>query len=446
MRITPNRRYEKMKKHLFTVLAMSTFFVYVFIPAIFSFGAEEITLNFYRAELKSVLQTLTQETGINLIASTELNSYPVSVYLKDADRTQVVDVILKANGLYREKIEGTEIYLVKKSSIPLLPPPPLSSRTFFLQYAKADTLGELLAPLLSTGGSIIRDTRTNSITVRDTDENLKQINDIISSLDKMVSQVSIEAVLVELSEDAIKDLGIAWNVEAGFSGPALDTSFPWQESYSRKIVGPRATTATSDPQFILGTLSLQALTANLRLLQSEGKANILANPRITTLNDKPAEIKIIKNTAVAPKVTETEGQRIITEYEYRDVGVALKVVPKINQEGYITLEVEPVVSSAVKSTVFVDPPAVDTYERRVKTSVIIKNGDTLVIGGLLRQDTRKTTNKMPFLGDILPFLFNNRASNSEKTDLVIFLTPKIITAEEAKVVAEVEKRRILPEN
>jgi len=101
-------------------------------------------------------------------------------------------------------------------------------------------------------------------------------------------------------------------------------------------------------------------------------------------------------------------------------------------------------SDDIQSAVFTDPPAVDTYERRVKTSVIIKDGGTLVIGGLLRQDTRRRTNKVPILGDILPFLFSNRASEQEKTDLVIFLTPKIITGEEAEVFAGEEKKRMLP--
>ena len=420
--------------------------IFLVIFAFSSFGEEKISLNFYQAELKNVLQTLTQETGINLITDAELNAYPVSAYLKNVEKTQAIDAILRANGLYREKMEGTDIYIVKKASAPPpLLPAPLSSRTFSLQYSKAESLGEMLVPLLSESGSIIKDTRTNSVVVRDTDENLKQISDIISSLDKMVSQVTIEAVLVELSEDALKDIGINWNIDAGFVGPAVDTSFPLEESYTRQIVGPRGgTTATTDPQFILGTVSLQTLTANLRLLQSNGKANILANPRITTMSDEQAEIKITKNTAVTPKVTETEGRRIITEYEYRDVGVTLKVLPKINHEGFITLEVEPIVSSAIQSTVFVDPPAVDTYERRVKTKVIVKDGDTLVIGGLIRQDSRKTSGKVPILGDLLPFLFSKKASTLEKSDLVIFLTPKIVSNEEAQMIADKEKERMLP--
>ena len=95
----------------------------------------------------------------------------------------MIDVILEANGLYREKMEGTDIYFVKKASVlPPLPPAPLSSKTFFLQYSKAENLGEILVPLLSKdGGTIITDTRTNSVTIRDTNENLKQLSEIIAS-------------------------------------------------------------------------------------------------------------------------------------------------------------------------------------------------------------------------------------------------------------------------
>jgi len=145
--------------------------------------------------------------------------------------------------------------------------------------------------------------------------------------------------------------------------------------------------------------------------------------------------------AVAPKITETpEAGRIVTEYEYRDVGVSLKVVPHVNSEGTIILEVEPTVSSATPSTVFKD--AVDTNERTAKTKVMVKSGETLVIGGLLRQDTIDKKTKVPVLGDIFPFLFSRKDKQKGKTDLVMFLTPRIITAEEAKQLSEQEKKRM----
>jgi type IV pilus assembly protein PilQ len=403
--------------------------------------AKGITVTYNQAKLGLVLQSLSKMTGIKLITSASLAEKLVSAYLEDVSGEEAIDSILKANGLYREKIPGSDIYIVKESGTAAVT---LKSETFFLQYAKAEDLGKVLSTLLSSNGQMVIDSRTNSITVRETPEALSEIKNIITSLDKIIPQVAIEAVLVELSTDTLKNLGIRWNIESSFFGPEIDTSFPYSESYTRTVVSPRRgtlTTATQEPQFTLGTLSFATLTANLKVLEDKGEANILANPRITTLNDSPATIKITKNMAVAPKITETpEAGRIVTEYEYRDVGVSLKVVPHVNSEGTIILEVEPTVSSATPSTVFKD--AVDTNERTAKTKVMVKSGETLVIGGLLRQDTIEKKTKVPVLGDIFPFLFSRKDKQKGKTDLVMFLTPRIITAEEAKQLSEQEKKRM----
>ncbi|MCM8776700.1 MAG: hypothetical protein NC905_00300 [Candidatus Omnitrophica bacterium] len=403
--------------------------------------AKGITVTYNQAKLGLVLQSLSKMTGIKLITSAELAEKPISAYLEDVSGEEAIDSILKANGLFREKIPGTEIYIVKVSGETVST---LRSETFFLQYAKAEDLGKILTPLISSNGQIVVDTRTNSITVRETPETLGEIKNIVTSLDKTISQVAIEAILVELTTDSLKNLGIRWNIEGRWFGPQIDTSFPWEESYSREIVSPRRgtmTTATQAPQFTLGTLSFAELTANLKILEDKGEANILANPRITTLNDSPATIKITKNMAVAPKITETiEAGRVVTEYEYRDVGVSLKVVPHVNAEGVIILEVEPTVSSATPSAIFKD--AVDTNERTAKTKVMVKSGETLVIGGLLRQDTTEKKTKVPVLGDLFPFLFSRTDKQKGKTDLVMFLIPRVITGEEAKTIAEQEKKRL----
>lgn len=403
--------------------------------------AKNITVTYNQAKLGLVLQSLSKITGIKLITSAELAEKPISAYLENVSPEEAVDSILKANGLYREKLPDSDIYIVKISGETVSV---MKSETFFLQYAKAEDLGKVISPMVSKNGQIVIDSRTNSITIRETPETLEELRKIVVALDKTTPQVAIEAILVELTTDSLKNLGIRWNIEGSWFGPQIDTSFPYQESYSREVVSPRRTTGTittQEPQFILGTLSFAELTANLKILEDKGKANILANPRITTLNDSPATIKITKNMAVAPKVTETvEGGRIVTEYEYRDVGVSLKVVPHVNAEGIIILEVEPTVSSATPSPVFKD--AVDTNERTAKTKVMVKSGETLVIGGLLRQDITEKKTKIPLLGDIFPFLFSRKDTQKGKTDLVMFLTPRIITGEEAKRIAEQEKERM----
>ncbi len=407
---------------------------------------DRITISFYQSELSGVLQVLSRETGVQMVPSSGLGDMKISAYLKDVKGVEAIDSILSANNLYREKVEGSNIYIVKQSQpAPPKPPQPvrLASHTFNLQYGRAEDLKESIESLLGPDGRLIQDARTNSITVMDTGERISLLKDIIAALDRSAPQVSIEAVLVELTEDGLKDLGIRWNIQGRFFGPSLDTSFPWQRSYTRDILGSGGVTS-ADPSFILGNISFANLEANLRILQEKGKANILANPRITALNDEEAEIRITRNMAIAPKVTETDdARRVVTEYEYRDVGVTLKVVPRINAEGFITLAVEPSVSSAAPSGVF--PDAVDTYERTAKTSVMIKDGETLVIGGLLRQDTTERVSKVPLLGDILPFIFSRKDTRSEQTDLVIFLTPRIVTQDRAKALADEEKARMLGE-
>ncbi len=412
-------------------------------------GQENVTITFNQAKLSLVLQSLSRMTGVKLITSADLGEMPISAYLENVEAEEAIDSILLANYMYREKIEGSKIYLVRKIPEPAPVPPAMplmKSETFFFRYAKSEDMGKILAPLSRQGEQVIADTRTNSITVRALPATIEEFRSIVASLDRNLPQVMIEAVLVELTTDRLKDLGINWNMAGEFFGAARDVAAPWKKNPTLDIVGPSTgssstTTSSAAPQFIMGRLSFETLTASLRILEQNGEANILASPRITALNDTPATIKITRNMAIAPKITETEeGGRTVTEYEYRDVGVTLKVVPHMNDMGDITLDIEPTVSSAARSSVF--PDAVDTNERMAKTRVMARDGDTIVIGGLLRKESSKKKGKVPLLGDILPFLFSRNDNQDGKTDLVIFLTPRIITEEKAADVAREEKERL----
>ncbi|MGC8976551.1 MAG: type II secretion system protein GspD [Candidatus Ratteibacteria bacterium] len=429
-------------------------FLLIFLfSTIFLFSEEKLTLTFYQTKLAQVLQVLSMKTGIKLIASSELAERPISAYLENVSGEEAIDSILRANGLYREKLPDSDVYVVKEYK----EIQKLTSEVIFLQYSKAEDLGKVLSSLISKNGKIIVDTRTNSLTVQDIPENIEEIKKIVKLLDRNIPSVQIEAVLVELTEEGLKDLGIKWNVEGSFFGAAKDVPYPWTKEFEREIVNPRqtgitggtTTTTTGNPQFILGTLSFQALTANLKLLEVKGQANILANPRVTTLNDSPATIKITKNMAIAEKVVYTYGAAgtiapTTKEPIFAEVGVTLNVTPHVNEQGYITLEVEPSVSSAEPSPYFAE--AVDTNIRTAKTKVMVKNGETIVIGGLLRTEKTQRGNKVPLLGDIFPFLFKNKSETGRKTDLVIFLTPKIITEKEVKEISEKEKTRFEEKN
>jgi len=290
-----------------------------------------------------------------------------------------------------------------------------------------------IAADMPAGSSIIPDERTNSLILVGTQDFLQEVKEIISSLDKPVPQVSIEAMIVELTEEASKNLGVTWGDSSGSLGT---------------FSGGFTTTLTTDSitgirgHKIEENLTWSGLVANIKALQTKGEANILANPRVTTLSGTPATIRITNNIPVAPVVTTTSTGgtgTTVTQYEYRDIGIILVTVPYVGDDNTVTMEVSPQVFAAKQSAFFKD--AVETSERSTLTRVMVKDGETIVIGGLLSIEDAKGNSRIPVLGNIFPFLFSSKTNQMKKTDLVIFITPRIITAEMRKKISEEEKKR-----
>ncbi|MGC8805879.1 MAG: secretin N-terminal domain-containing protein, partial [Candidatus Ratteibacteria bacterium] len=193
---------------------------------------------------------------------------------------------------------------------------------------------------ISAGFSVLPDERTNSLILVGTQDFLDEVTSIISSLDTPAPQVSIEAMIVELTEDATKNLGITWTDNSG------------------NLATITGTLTTSIPGWdTRGTITWSNLVVNIKALQTKGEANILANPRVTTLNGTPATIRITSNIPVAPKVTTTSTGgtgTTVTEYEYRDIGIILVAVPYVGNDNTVTMEVMPKVISAKQSAFFKD--------------------------------------------------------------------------------------------
>ncbi|MCM8770186.1 MAG: hypothetical protein NC911_11100 [Candidatus Omnitrophica bacterium] len=547
--------------------------------------AEKLTLTFSQAKLGFVLEMLSRRTGMKLVTSTELADKLISAYLDGVEAEEAIDAILYANGLMRQKMPDSDVYLVRLTTPKPEEQPIYQTECLSLRYARARDVYETLKALgyeknvavdsrlnallirdiperiselkyfvsrldqdvtasvrvqvfslrhidvldlwvvlptllgktsgegkgttvkstievtgapvgegqvgitggVSTGGtsatrstatssstsaggttgsaadittsllggklvslgtgkitekttltseladsfSIIPDKRNNAVVVSGTEGFLKEVGDIIALLDKPVPQVSIEAVLVELTNEGLRDIGVKWGDGTGSLGKVSADYF-----YGIPVAPGKDVKSTAE-------MSFQTLTAELRFLESKGEANILANPRVTTLNNSPATIRIVSTIPVAPRVTETtEGGTRTTEYEFRDIGITLVVVPHITSEGSVLLEVEPKVVTAKQNTVFKD--AVDTHERSTLTKVTVKDGQTLILGGLLSTEASRDKSGVPILGRIFPGLFSNRRILNKKTDLVMFLTPRILKAEDLAAM-EKEVREINPE-
>lgn len=430
------------------VLLTATFLIGTAAPALCqapvdsgaSVRSQRISLNLQNVTLGSVLKVMTQKSGINFLIGADLLGKNINVYLEDVLVEDALAAILRANGLWYTKQKGTNIYVIMES--PEGPPVATVTEVVRTNYADALGLQTTLSEVLTDVGSIVVDERTNSLVISDIPENIATLKSLAIELDEPTGQVLIEAKIVEFTDDNATELGISWGAQS--YSDVEDTGEPI--SYGSSFNNDPNTEGILE--LSIGRFSsftdIKDLTAKISAMQKEGSAEILAKPQILTLDNKEASIAITSHIALARKVTYHEGSTDSTvEPIFGDVGVTLKVVPHINNDQFVTMTLEPVVSSAQRSSFFPDD-AVDTKERTAKTTVMVKDDQTVVIGGLLRKDIVDTFWKVPILGDIplLGKLFRKTVQSETKSEVMLFLTPRILGPESLKRLSEREESRV----
>ncbi len=323
--------------------------------------------------------------------------------------------------------------------------------------------------LTKSNGQLAVDPRTNTLIITDVPEVFPQVEQIIAELDKKAPQILIEAQIVEINTDRMNELGIEWGGSRGemayFAGPARLTDYglrpgfysgdQWKKFFPNTTdlgsgggsgsggssgggggggIDPiMATGQQSSKGVYYGIFSLAQLQAIFRALISKGEGRYLGKPKIVAMNNKTALIQISKDAAMGTTsmVSSAGGNTGTTSTgtERRRVGLTLKVTPQVNKEGYITMIVQPSYSDVVASAITVQGSTVyDPVSRGASTMVRVKNGQTVVIGGMLASTETKTVKKVPLLGyiPIIGWLFTSVSSRRTNTDLVIFLTPTIL--------------------
>jgi type II secretory pathway component GspD/PulD (secretin) len=296
---------------------------------------------------------------------------------------------------------------------------------------EVSNIKKILENVLSDQGKVVEDTRTNSLIITDKPEQFPIIEKTIALLDIPTPQVVIEVEMLDVSKNLVDKLGVNWDTtstdsQLTFSGASRETKFPFDGGY----VGD-STDVVASKTFTMGTISAAGLDIALDFISTDTDTKYLARPRILTLSNETAEIKIVTDEAIGlTQSVSGEGNTALStqEAERSETGVALRVTPQVNSEtSEITMFVEPTVSEAATSNLsssFRDP------ERRQTKSVLrIKDGETIVIGGLIRTRGSETITKVPFLGDI-PILGNafkhRNKSKDEDRELIIFITPHIV--------------------
>ena len=399
-------------------------------------------------DVGQVLRLLARQSKVNMVVSDAVTG-TVTMRLEDVTALQAISIIVKAKGLFMDKIDN--VYYIKTATERTAEP--TESDSYQFSYARAKDISPLVASQLASKDPPQIDERTNTIFFRETRSNIDNIRKMLVQIDKPTKQVMIEARLVEVSADPVQAFGINWSGTVGSaSQPKVITYGAPTESSSGS--GGTSSTLTGTPgPFALGNpqnmnffgslgklafgqfaiLSVPEFTAALSALNEDADAEFLANPRVVTADNQQAKIEITRNQPVPQlNFNEQTATAVFGGFQDKLFGNKLIVRPSINKDNFITLSVKPEISNKVNDFHFsfngadVTSPIIDT--RTLDSNVLIKSGDTLAIGGLLSDQVSKTRTKVPLLGDIpvLGYAFQSRSNERHKRNLLVFVTPTII--------------------
>ncbi|MGM0982916.1 MAG: type IV pilus secretin PilQ [Pseudomonadota bacterium] len=429
----------------------------------FPYTGERITLNFQDIEVRSVLAIIADFTGLNLVASDSVTGR-VTLNLEDVPWDQALDLVLKSHGLASRQ-EGNVIVVAPASELAqreqieiqareqLETLAPLESEYIQMKYAKAEDMARLLRGeegfgLLSERGKVAVDARTNTLLIQDTAENIDTILATFETLDVSVRQVQIEARIVIARDSATRELGVNWGLSGnrtgdGFraGGASIGRSFSQEgRRYSDGVPLPDdegiieyednvfqrggLTVDLGNPNQSLSSFAFGYLSGDilldleLRALESEGKSQTISQPRVITANQKMATIE--QGTEIPYETISDRG----TEVQFKKAVLLLEVTPQITPDNRIIMDLD--ITNNTVGQLFNGVPSIDTNE--ITTQVLVDNGETVVLGGILTTEEVQSLLKTPFFGDlpVIGNLFRYTENTNDKVELLVFITPRIL--------------------
>lgn len=429
-------------------------------------GKETLSVDFPNAEIRTILRNIADLFDLNLVIPETLEGR-ASLKLREVTWRQIFDVLLQPVG-YTYVSDGNIIKIV---SIESLNVEPVVTNVYILNYARASDIAATVSSMIDTsqGGKLQVETRSNALVVTERPKRHEQIREIVSRLDRATDQVMIETKFVEVTDRDTKNLGINWssldNYSVGTQGSITsqaatrtldDIGSPAQyDNLGREIayavpptytvetpavarsLGTSLRSAFYSPQVVSATFSADQFRLVLSALESQNETRLVSNPTVVTLNNQEALISIGEQFPIPSyRYSEERGTFEVDGFEYKDIGIIMKVTPQVNNAGLITLKINPEVSSRAGTTSFggaggAEIPIIAT--RRTSTQVALKDGYTMGLGGLIETTTSNGGTKVPLLGDIpgLGSLFKSKSKSLTKRNLIVFITARILVPEGA---------------
>jgi len=401
------------------------------------FYGRKISIETSNIDVRDALKFITEESGVNMVITDEVKGN-ISLKLRQVPWDQALVVIMKARRLgysrqgnvlrivpleelKKEEDDATKLALARKNI------EPLKVRAFNISYAKVDELDKKIKDFLSERGKVVSDLRTSTIVVTDVEESLTRVMKLIQGLDSAPPQVLIEGKIVEALESFQRTVGVQWSftgadvkIADGPNGPV--------NLRPNLSVGQAATTPGGLGFGLnVGTLDVFGdISASLALFEKEEKVKVLSSPRIVTLSNEKADISQTNELPVKTLTPQPNGQPIVT-YQFKPLTLKLEVTPQVTGEGTVIMKVgvnRQIKGAAVSTT----DDTFSVNSREANTRVIVKNGQTAVIGGIYRSDVTEGTTGVPWLKDIpvIGAIFRGTSTDKQRSELLIFLTPRIL--------------------
>ena len=385
-------------------------------------STQPITLRFQNAKLKEVFDLLSKTSGVNFLFDRDIRDESITIFVKNASFRDALNLVLTTNNLFMKRVGEDTLLILPKTKQKIDQYQDLLIRTFYLSNTKAKDMVNLLRTMLETRRVFVNE-ELNTIVMRDTPEKIRLAEKIIEANDRQVAEVMFEVEVLEIART--NTLKYGWNFfrgdQAGASAAAsIDTNPPL-------TLGTLQDLASGDVLITLPSVLIS-------FIKLDSNAKTLANPRIRVVDNKAAKINIgdkvpiqLSTTTSAPATAATTGvPTTTTSTEFKDVGIKLDIKPSIRLNNDVTMEIKLDVTSLGD----LDPQAKQFRfgTRTTETTINVRDGETVVLGGLIRDEDRVSLNKIPGLGDlpVLGKLFSSTEKQKVKSDVVLTITPRVI--------------------
>lgn len=406
---------------------------------------KKISINFQDIPVRNVLQLIADYNDFNLVVSDSVSGN-LTLRLDGVPWQQVLDIILQVKGLDK-RVDGNVVLVAPKAELDAQEQQilekarleeelgDLSSQIVKVKFAKASEIADMIGgdgalSMLSERGSLSVDERTNALLIRDLQENIDVIREIVDSLDVPVKQVQIEARIVTVNEGNLDELGVRWgysntNGSTSIGGSIEDNVYGFVPIDDMLNVNLAATSANASTiAFQVAKLgSDMLLDLELSALQRESKAEVISSPRLITTNKKPAYIE--QGTEIPYLESSSSGA---TSVAFKKAVLSLKVTPQITPDNRLVLDLSVTQDRPGDIVKTGTGEAVAINTQRIGTQVLVNNGETVVLGGIFQHSVTDAVDKVPLLGDlpVLGALFKRTYQQMGKSELLIFVTPKVV--------------------